>query len=768
MRKACLTLLAVLTACALLICGALAEAPVEWPEAGQDAFAESIEETVPEVDEFDLGGDEIGDAQAEDGYADFVWETAGEDIALTPPDAPMESSDSDFVIENGVLKKYLGPNGADVVIPDGVTRIEKGAFDWHGWYNSIVVPASVTTIDDAVFNMEIYDLYLPATATNVGSNFWGMGGDEDRWSVLHTPCRSAAHYQVCKVNKERPRPDLEHDFDENGVCRRCGEGELSNIPGFKISGGVLYDYTGNGGDVVIPKGVFFIIDGFSYRNDITGVVIPDTVQGILNYAFSDCNGLKEVTIPNSVTWLGEDVFADCLNLKQVTLQDGFAVALENCLFENCDSLENIYIPASVTSIEEHVFPHWENGVYTPLAVTITTPCGSYAQKWANENGFATSISGHTPVADAGYAPSCTVNGLTDGSHCAVCGQVLVAQQPIPTVAHTPVADAGYAPSCTVNGLTEGSHCAVCGQVITPQQPIAAPGHTPVYDAGYAPAYGVNGLTDGSHCAVCGTVLVPQQVIPALTYQEVALPNAKSNGTITVPVGEQRLLAPAFAYAQSLTVSGYNSSKPAVASVDASGLVTAAAEGKAKITVTTANKKKATITVKVVDPYKPTGIGIAQGKAITLTVGQPVQLYAALAPETAQATLTWTSNKAAVANVDANGWVVPLGEGKAKITVTTHNKKKATIAVTVVDPNKPLGISISQGKAITLKVGEGVQLWPVMNPATAQSALTWKSGKAAVATVDANGYVAALKKGKAKITVTTYNKKKAVITVNVVE
>ena len=538
MRKAWLNLLAVLTACALLICGALAEAQTEWSEAGQDAFAESIEETVPEVDEFDLGGDEIGDAQAENGYADFVWETAGEDIALTPPDAPLESSDSDFVIENGVLKKYLGPEGADVVIPDGVTRIEEDAFDTNGWYNSIVVPASVTTIDDYVFShMEIYDLYIPATATNVGNNFWSMGGDEDRWSVLHTPCRSAAHFQVCKVNVQGPDRDLEHDFDENGVCRRCGEGELNNIPGFKISAGVLEVYTGNGGDVVIPKGVFFIDYGAFYdRDDMTSVVIPDTVQGMMNFAFEECDGLKEVTIPNSVTWLGMDVFANCLNLKQVTLQDGFAATLKNGFFENCDSLENIYIPASVTSIEEHAFSHWENGVYTPLAVTITTPCGSYAQKWANENGFATSISGHTPVADAGYAPSCTVNGITDGSHCAVCGTVLVPQQPIAAPGHTPVYDAGYAPSCTVNGLTEGSHCAVCGQVITPQQPIPASGHTPVYDAGYAPAYGVNGLTDGSHCAVCGTVLVPQQVIPALTYQEVALPNAKNNGTITVAVG----------------------------------------------------------------------------------------------------------------------------------------------------------------------------------------------------------------------------------------
>ena len=34
---------------------------------------------------------------------------------------------SDFIIENGVLKKYVGPGG-DVVIPEGVTKIEWTAF----------------------------------------------------------------------------------------------------------------------------------------------------------------------------------------------------------------------------------------------------------------------------------------------------------------------------------------------------------------------------------------------------------------------------------------------------------------------------------------------------------------------------------------------------------------------------------------------------------------------------------------------------------------
>jgi len=376
--------------------------------------------------------------------------------------------------------------------------------------------------------------------------------------------------------------------------------------------------------------------------------------------------------------------------------------------------------------------------------------------------------GHTPVTDAGYAATCTAEGKTDGSHCSVCGEVLTVQKTIPATGHTPTIVSGYAPTCTDVGYTDGSICAVCGEVLVACQPIPAMGHSPVYVPTQAPAYQVPGYTEGSYCGVCGAVLQECVPIPALTYQELALPNVKSNGTVTLPVGEQRLLVPSFAQANGLTVTGFTSKKPAVASVDANGLLTANAEGKAKITVTTAEKKKATLTVQVVDPYKPTGIAIAEGKEVTVAVGQPLQLTAVLAPTTARATLTWTSSKPGVASVDANGLVTPLGEGKAKITVQTHNRKKAKITVKVVDPYKPDGIVIAQGKAVTLRVGEVLQLNAGLMPATAQSALAWTSKKPAVATVDANGVVTAVKKGKAKITVTTYNRKKATITVYVVD
>ena len=250
------------------------------------------------------------------------------------------------------------------------------------------------------------------------------------------------------------------------------------------------------------------------------------------------------------------------------------------------------------------------------------------------------------------------------------------------------------------------------------------------------------------------------------YAEKLLGALKSNGTITLNVGQRLQLVPTFATYSGWTVTGYKSSRPWVAIVSATGEVTAIAEGSATITVTTANKKKATLRVKVVNPFKPTGVSIAQGKSITVSLGQTLQLSAVLAPATAQSALTWKTSKKRVAVVSGSGLVTPLKEGTAKITVTTANKKKATIKVKVVDPYKPTGVAITGG-GVTLQVGQTLQLGAVVAPATARTTLSWKSGRRRVAVVSSTGLVTALRPGKATITVTTANKKKARITVRVV-
>ena len=76
---------------------------------------------------------------------------------------------SDFVIENGVLKKYVGPGG-DVVVPEGVTTIGDGAFKNSVNLTSITLPEGVTIIGDSAFHgcARLTSVTLPEGLTCIG------------------------------------------------------------------------------------------------------------------------------------------------------------------------------------------------------------------------------------------------------------------------------------------------------------------------------------------------------------------------------------------------------------------------------------------------------------------------------------------------------------------------------------------------------------------------------------------------------------------------
>jgi hypothetical protein len=114
------------------------------------------------------------------------------------------------------------------------------------------------------------------------------------------------------------------------------------------------------------------------QSDAVEIILPDTVEYIDSYAFSECENLESISFGQGLLRTGEMIFNDCNSLKQVTFPEGMTT-MESITFGFCDILEEVYIPASVTDIE--------NGIAIVEMcpnIIIVTPAGSRAEEVALE------------------------------------------------------------------------------------------------------------------------------------------------------------------------------------------------------------------------------------------------------------------------------------------------------------------------------------------------------------------------------------------------
>lgn len=84
---------------------------------------------------------------------------------------------------------------------------------------------------------------------------------------------------------------------------------------------------------------------YSFRENISNVVIEPGVTHIGNYAFLDCSQMTSIRIPNSVISIGSKAFVGCSALTSISIPEG----TQSVWFTGCTSLSSISLPATITS-----------------------------------------------------------------------------------------------------------------------------------------------------------------------------------------------------------------------------------------------------------------------------------------------------------------------------------------------------------------------------------------------------------------------------------
>ena len=466
------------------------------------------------------------------------------------------------------------------------------------------------------------------------------------------------------------------------------------------------------------------IPNYTFRNcsALVSITIPSSVTYIGSYAFRDCSSLMDITIPGSVSTWGTSAFEGCSNLSGIVFEDGTTSIDFSRFF--CANLANITIPGSVTTIS--------NYVSIPLSATITIPiCNSSAHTWARTNGFNVAVTEHQEVmTDEAVAANCTETGLTEGSHCEVCGETLVAQEIVAALGHTTVIDPAVAPTDTLPGLTEGSHCDVCGEVLTAQQRV----HPLVWE------------TEGSDTGV--TIL--KHYVTAANCSIPAMINGESVTSIA---------------ANAFTGSGCPANVYIPASVNSISLTAFSAPA----TVYCHMYSEADYWVDDVgygrvyvdDTAHGTFYLIAMPDDFRMEVGTAQELGATVWPLTGEETVTIASSDPGVVAVSGET-LTALSIGSAEITLQVGGMSTSVTVTTYANPTDySIGDEATRSTDLVIITRTDRQVSAFgIEPRGADVFLNWESDNTGVATVESNGdrsaVVSAKRPGTATITATSQN------------
>jgi len=219
-------------------------------------------------------------------------------------------SSENCILEKGTDKLILGSRTG--YIPEGVTKIEKGAYSGLTNITSLTIPNSVVEIGEGAFS-DCENL----TEVNLGTELQNVE------HFAFNNCENLIKVNIQDINKYA-MIDFEGDHSSPVLYSRnlyLNDTLITNL--------------------VIDKATKIGKHAFLNTNSITSVIIGDSVKIIEDSAFNSCIALDgELVIPDSVESIGYAAFNFCIAIDSVVIGDGVK-NIDDLAFQKCYELKEV-------------------------------------------------------------------------------------------------------------------------------------------------------------------------------------------------------------------------------------------------------------------------------------------------------------------------------------------------------------------------------------------------------------------------------------------
>ena len=298
------------------------------------------------------------------GFAQEISTETFENTTATTQEEEKEP-ESDFVIENGALTGYTGKD-TEITIPEGVTSIERDAFNGNTVITKMTFPESLKTIKYEAFNgnTSLKELYFGSELQQIsGYAFYKCDAIQKITFTGKTPPTITNKEEFFKSIK-----NLKRIYVESGCYGRYmaayGTYMLDSTriielvaKDFVIENAVLVNYTGDEETVTVPDNITAIGTGaFKNNTTVKNIILPGGITNIGSYAFSGCSALESVNLPENLITIGEYAFYKCVSFNgDLSIPDSVE-SIGRRAFYSCAGLTGkLHLSEKMTKIEKEAF-----------------------------------------------------------------------------------------------------------------------------------------------------------------------------------------------------------------------------------------------------------------------------------------------------------------------------------------------------------------------------------------------------------------------------